>query len=242
MTWFLLAMATMFTGSLSGVVLAGDDANAGHKPLPPDVVKAWTAAGATVGWIHPDQSRFPGFYYDNFVPPGAVPAFRFDDRRQLTTMAKLPDPGVPFGLTFVLFRTTVTDKGLKELAHLKSLQLLDLYGAQVTDVGLKELAGLKGLQSLRLDSPDVSGVGLKDLAGLKNLQYLHLGSMVNDAALKELAGLKGLQSLSLDSSRVTDAGMKEVARLKGLQSLSLTPTSEVTEALLKEQSGLYMLI
>jgi hypothetical protein len=35
--------------------------------------------------------------------------------------------------------TKVTDTGLKELAGLKSLQLLDLRYTQVTDAGVKEL-------------------------------------------------------------------------------------------------------
>ena len=39
-------------------------------------------------------------------------------------LAKLPDPGVPFGLCLNL--TKVTDAGLKELAGLKSLQALYL--------------------------------------------------------------------------------------------------------------------
>ncbi len=47
----------------------------------------------------------------------------------------------------------MTDAGLKELAGLKSLQLLYLAGTQVTDAGLKELAGLKSLQMLYLAEP-----------------------------------------------------------------------------------------
>ena len=44
----------------------------------------------------------------------------------------------------------MTDAGLKELAGLKDLQMLDLSFTQMTDAGLKELAGLKGLQTLNL--------------------------------------------------------------------------------------------
>ena len=56
----------------------------------------------------------------------------------------------------VKFRgTQVTDAGLKELAGLTELQLLDLEGTQVTDAGLKELAGLKKLQGLYLYSTQV---------------------------------------------------------------------------------------
>ena len=47
----------------------------------------------------------------------------------------------------------MTDAGLKELAGLKSLQMLNLDSTKVTDAGLKELAGLKSLQTLNLGAP-----------------------------------------------------------------------------------------
>jgi hypothetical protein len=46
--------------------------------------------------------------------------------------------------------TPVSVAGLKELAGFKSLQALDLAGANETDPGLKELAALKSLQALSL--------------------------------------------------------------------------------------------
>jgi Leucine-rich repeat (LRR) protein len=51
-------------------------------------------------------------------------------------------------------------RGLKEL---KSLQALDLAGAQVTDAGLKQLAVLKNLQTLDLGNTKVSDGALKEL-------------------------------------------------------------------------------
>ena len=50
----------------------------------------------------------------------------------------------------VVEETQVTDVGLKDLASLKSLQVLDLWETQVTDAGLKELAVLKSLQVVQL--------------------------------------------------------------------------------------------
>jgi internalin A len=52
----------------------------------------------------------------------------------------------------------VTDAGLKELADLKNLTTLSLFGTQVSDAGLKELSGLKNLTTLDLDSTQVTGV------------------------------------------------------------------------------------
>src|SRR5262245_27076325 len=215
-TWYFLAMVAMLTG-LPHLVQAGDDAKAGPKPLPPDVVKALTAAGAEVGWMRPNHWPYPEFSSDKIAPPGAVAAFRVAGWGE-NTLARLPDPGVPFGLDLL---GNPTDLFLKQLAGLKSLQSLHLLGSNVTDVGLKELAGLKGLQALTVGGyPIVTKAWLKELAGLKSLKSLYLhGGQITDAGVKELAGLKGLQALSLFDSRVTAAGLKKLAGLKNLESL-----------------------
>jgi len=59
--------------------------------------------------------------------------------------------------------TQVTNAGLKDLAALKNLTTLDLYGLRVTDAGLKELAPLKNLTALSLNSPGVTGAGVVQL-------------------------------------------------------------------------------
>ena len=176
------------------------------QPLPENIVTAWKEAGARVGWmrVRPDSfdadtggglqvSRISFF---QFVPekegkPGDLPAFSFNanfnsmdyqhhpnavPRGWLpeVRLAKLPAPALAFGLDLV--NTQVTDAGLKELAGLKSLQMLDLRHTQITDAGLKELAGLKNLQVLSLSNTKVTDAGLKELAGLKSLQALKLGA------------------------------------------------------------------
>jgi len=57
-----------------------------------------------------------------------------------------------------LYRTQVSDTGLKKLAGLK-----DLGGTQVTDAGLKELAGLKSLRELNLGFTKVTPAGWNKL-------------------------------------------------------------------------------
>ena len=216
-TWFLLAMATMLTGSLSGMVLAGGDAKAGPKPLPPDVVKAWQNKGAEVVWMRRLDWGVLGAFPENERGAGSLPAFGFPGPRYRAgsppmlflaqvVLTGLPDPGVPFGLSLV--STQVTDEQLKELAGLKSLQSLSLGQTNVADMGLKELAGLKNLQALDLRSTQVTDAGMKELAVLKSLQWLSLSqTKVTDAGLKELAGLKDLRSLDLQGTLVTDAGV-----------------------------------
>src|SRR5262249_6602542 len=81
------------------------------RPLPPEIVKAWTDAGARVGWM-----RRTIWGYDQFQEQGeagAVPAFGLSPWKE-GVLAKLPDPGAAFGLD--LYTTQVTDAGLKELA------------------------------------------------------------------------------------------------------------------------------
>jgi len=81
----------------------------------------------------------------------------------------------------------VTDAGLKELAELKCLQILDLQLAKVTDVGLKELARVKSLNKLYLSYTRVTDSGLNELSELKKLKELTLSRpLVTDAGVSEL--------------------------------------------------------
>jgi Leucine-rich repeat (LRR) protein len=107
----------------------------------------------------------------------------------------------------------VGDADVKNLAGMKDLQVLSLWGTKVTDVGLKELAGLKNLQQLSLQGTGVTDVGLKELAGLDRLVFLDLYGVpgVTDAGLEKLAGLKALKTLELRATRVTDAGARKLA-------------------------------
>src|SRR5262249_31639861 len=76
-------------------------------------------------------------------------------------------------VTLNLGGTGVTDGGLKKLAALKALQMLDLTGCRkVTDVGLKQLAALQALKEVHLGGTSVTGSGLKELTTLKDLETL----------------------------------------------------------------------
>jgi internalin A len=209
------------------------------KELDPTVVEVWKKAGAQVGWY--GQRKF----YET-KPNGlaTLPAFRWPSFEPVLII-KLPAPSEAFALD--LSRTRVTDTGLKELAGLKNLQILNLTLTDVTDAGLKELAGLKNLQIVYLGFTKVTDAGMKELAGLKNLRTLDLtgnnsiftggtDTGVTDAGLKELAGLKNLQNVYLHFTNVTDAGLKELTGLKSLRTLDLSRT-RVTDAGLKELAG-----
>jgi hypothetical protein len=84
---------------------------------------------------------------------------------------------------------------------------------------MKELAGLKSLHSLELFGTDVTDIGLKELAGVKSLRWLDLGqTQVTDAGLDDLHALESLQRLNLRYTQVTVAGVAELLKaLPGLR-------------------------
>src|SRR5262245_33629461 len=131
--------------------------NGTASALPADVASAWSQVGADVGWTRYGEADF----HQKGPPQAAeVPAFRFDTWKS-GVVAKLPAPGQGFGVC--LAATKVNDAGLKEIASLTHLQVLDLGLTEVTDAGLKELGRLAHLRSLVLYDTRVSDAGLKEL-------------------------------------------------------------------------------
>ena len=102
------------------------------KPLPENIVTAWKAAGAKVGWMRVDPTWVAVFVQEQEGKPGYLPAFSFSGVQAATPdghvffkyplkdgqLAKLPAPATAFGLG--LHFTQMTDAGLKELAELKN--------------------------------------------------------------------------------------------------------------------------
>jgi Leucine-rich repeat (LRR) protein len=223
-----------------------------------------------------------------FVPllalPLLAPAARAGDDE--AAAKKLMKPGfrvVMEGQTLVEFHATgATDADLEGLGQFKSLRVLGLGNSQVTDAGLKHLAGIDSLEVLQLyNSRKITGKGLKEIAGNKKLRELwvddwqvndealvalggagklhtlrqapagkswaasdaditdfNLSSQgVSDASLKALAGLKSLKVLRLYGPNISDKGMKDIAALTTLRNLTLRGT-KLTDAGLKEIAGL----
>jgi hypothetical protein len=225
---FLAALGTLAIFGPSVIANEAPDKQEASNTLPQEIAEAWQDAGAELGWMKdlPPQSLAHGFWepWRKKAERGAVPAFRFPGRNADGVLAKLPDPGTPFGLDFHCgFYAGVTQK---ELAKLKNLHTLCIGGVQGNVYAeLKELAGLKSLRGLYLFYSGVTDAELKHLAGLKNLQTLDLSNTpVTDVGLKELVGLKSMKALNIAETSVTDTGLKDVAELKGLQWLNLRGT------------------
>ena len=62
---------------------------------------------------------------------------------------------------------TITDEGMKVLAGLKKLEVLDLTGTKVTDAGVESIKGLTNLRVVDFDFTKVSDRSLELLSGNK---------------------------------------------------------------------------
>ncbi|MBI2825595.1 MAG: hypothetical protein HYX69_13005 [Planctomycetia bacterium] len=127
---------------------------------------------------------------------------------------------------------TITDDGLKSLAHLTRLKRLRLPGRGVTDAGLQHLAPLAALETLSLPSANVTGDGLAALAGAKKLKELTLtGATISDEGAKGLAKLQSVEQLYLDSARLSDQALAEIGRLANLRDLEMMQASVTDKGL-----------
>jgi len=229
----------------------------------PAVLAAWKKAGAEVGWMRAPMEFGSRLFHTEGQPKNSdLLAFRFTAFKS-ATLAGLPQPGVPFGLSFQ--GTKITDADLKELAGMKRLQVLNLSDSKITDAGLKELAGMKHLEALNLLYTKVTDAGLEELAGLKlktlwipfacqtdlGLQHylaavdprsLNLNGWrkITDAGFKELGRLSQVRALYLSDTKITDAGLKTLTAMKKLRTLDLSDTA-LTDAGMKEVAGLEQL-
>ena len=126
--------------------------------------------------------------------------------------------------------TVVTDAGLEHLATLVNLQTLYLYETSITDVGLERLTSLVNLNKLYMSKTSITDAGLEHLASRANLQVLFLGSTsITDVGLEHLASLVNLNELFMSKTSITDAGLAHLATLTNLQTLWIEDT-QVTDA------------
>src|SRR6476646_7418116 len=67
------------------------------KPLPKEVVAAWTGAGAEVGWMRADRFGLLRVVPEKDGKDGDLPAFKIAPWKD-SLLPKLPAPAVAFGL------------------------------------------------------------------------------------------------------------------------------------------------
>ncbi len=108
--------------------------------------------------------------------------------------------------------TSITDASLKVLGRIGPQVLwLDLGGTSVSDRGLAEIARLPNLTRLHLQHTQTGDEGVALLAGLQRLEYLNLyRTAVTDEGLGPLTSLKRLRALYVWETGVTPAGISRL--------------------------------
>ena len=100
------------------------------------------------------------------------------------------------------------------MAHLKDvgkLRRLTLTRSALTDKGLEQLAGVKTLEHLVLPGDKVTARGLDHLKKLPALQTLAFrGSRFADADAKSFAGFPKLTNLQVGMGDITQDGLKAI--------------------------------
>jgi len=204
------------------------------KPIDVKVVNAWVRAGGrtcTLGtagpfpyFVETEEFRleFPGFGFERSVP---------------NEVASLPNPGVPYGLSFA---GETTNSDVKKLSGLKSLCGLALGGSEVSDSGLADIARIKSVESLTLYRTKVTSGGMKYLAEMPVLKALDVSgnSKVSDQGLMAIAECKSIRSLEVSNINFTDIGIVHLGTMTELIALDMCNNSKVTNAGLGHLTGL----
>ncbi len=104
----------------------------------------------------------------------------------------------------------LTDEGLKHLAHMPQLQVLDIGGwkTPITDRGLEALRQLTELREFQSCwTQGITDAGVANLAFCENIESVNLlGSTTGDGAINALIGKRNLRRFS-SGRLVTDAGL-----------------------------------
>lgn len=154
-----------------------------------------------------------------------------------------------YGLRALNLKKTAFEKerisaaGLRKLAALKNLEVLNLYADAINDASLNELRPFGNLRDLDLSLTSVSDAGLKKLTALKNLTSLTLlysegfaGPKITNAGLKPLAEMTQLTRLNLVGAKIDDAGIDDLKLLRNLTRLTLVG-SKISETGLAQLRG-----
>lgn len=125
-----------------------------------------------------------------------------------------------------LFDTSVTDKGIVELARAESLEEIAISSDKLSSAALQVLARLPSLRSLQIHrGPRIGDEGLRSLSKCVNLRELYLrGTSITDAGLSHIGSLPHLWSLVLDDTGISDTGCAAITKLPKLSLLSLNRT------------------
>lgn len=116
----------------------------------------------------------------------------------------------------------IEDSSLDCIAHLSGLQSLTIEQSDIGDEGVKRLANLKNLEILNLNHTLISPAATKTIAALSKLSELDLdGNRLNNQSLAELTNLKNLQKLQLRNCGLSAGALRFTQNWANLTELKL---------------------
>jgi hypothetical protein len=109
----------------------------------------------------------------------------------------------------------VTDAALDSITQCRDLRLLRIYRTDISDEGLRRIAEFKALRSLSIQSDRVTDAGLAHLRALTNLRELDLfATRITDESFRPLSEIKSLTQLDLRGGyNGNDGGVNSGPRL-----------------------------
>lgn len=146
----------------------------------------------------------------------------------LDSIVHLPLESLGLGIT------NITDKGLKKIAGITTLEKLDIReNHQLSSEGYAYLVKLKNLESLEATGNDIDVPGLKNIAKIKTLKNLVLSKnkKICNENLSIIQELPNLESLYLTQCPITVGGIKAISRLR-IKNLILRSSSVTDSAIL----------
>ncbi len=136
-------------------------------------------------------------------------------------------------IDFHINNTSITDIGIKELSeHHPKLWKLMVESTLITDKSMKYLASLPSLECIDAGGTEVTVDGLECFRGHKRLADLGLNqTKISDKDIERLCEiLPNLNRLKLNGTAVTDKGLNRLAELKSLTVLLMVHCKVSEEA------------
>ncbi len=180
----------------------------------------WTELGSTPGTLSvaPDDEVRLRAYVDDII------------LQKLVKACKRFGPIQEFDFSY----SPMTDMGLKRLAGLHGVTVLDISGSQITDAGMAYLVVHSDLEDLNLWwCESITDYGLKNLYALNRLKNLNVGRCANitDEGLDTIGSIRTIENLNMSATGLSDTGIAALKRLHRLKSLILDETNITGEGL-----------
>lgn len=121
--------------------------------------------------------------------------------------------------------------GIDKSGWVRSIRLSGKYHSDERLELLRELPHLRGLDMRQIDFDSITDRGLQSLASLTQLESLDLADLkISEQAVSYLRGLRGLRYLDMSGTRLTDRGMATLVELQSLQFLNVANTKLTEQA------------